>query len=156
VSTRAIRFLENKGIPYDVAVYPHLEKGARFAAAAIGFPLEKTIKTLVVAVAPKSHVLALMPGDAQLSTRKLSRALSVKRTEMVDTTTAERLTGYTVGGISPFGTIRKIPVIMEQSLLAHDRVAVNGGKRGVMLMMTPRDILRAVDAQMGDIAETDG
>ena len=153
MSTRAIRFLKQKGIAYCVVEYEHLEKGAEFASQAIGFPLEKTIKTLVVDMGPKGYVLALMPGDTTLSPKKLSRIYSAKRAEMADTETAQRLTGYTVGGISPFGSQRRLPVIMEKRLLKFDAVALNGGKRGVMLIMKPQDILNAAHATIGEIAE---
>lgn len=72
---------------------------------------------------------------------------------MADTATAQRLTGYTVGGISPFGTQRKLPVIMEKRLLKFNAVAINGGKRGVMLIMKPQDIVRAANATIGEISE---
>jgi Cys-tRNA(Pro)/Cys-tRNA(Cys) deacylase len=97
-------------------------------------------------------VLALMPGDGNLSPRQLARATGAKRAAMADTATAERLTGYKVGGISPFGTRQRLPVVMERRLLDHQTVAVNGGQRGVMLVMVPGDILRAVDGRAADIA----
>jgi len=153
MSTRAIQYLKKKGIVYCVVEYEHFEKGAKYAAQALGFPLEKIIKTLVVDMGPKGYVLALMPGDTQLSPKKLSRIYSAKRAEMADTATAQKLTGYTVGGISPFGTQRKLPVIMEKRLLNFDAVAINGGKRGVMLIMKPEDILRAANATIDEIAE---
>ena len=153
MSTRAIQHLKQKGIPYCVAEYEHLEKGAKFAAQALGMPLEKTIKTLVVDLGRKGHILALMPGDRKLSSKKLSRIHSVKQVEMVDPAIAERLTGYKVGGISPFGTQRKVPVIMEKRLLKYSAVAVNGGKRGIMLILKPHDIIRAANATIGEISE---
>jgi len=151
MSTRAIQYLKQKGVPYCVVEYEHFEKGAEFASQALGIPLEKTIKTLVIDMGPKGYVLALIPGNTQLSPKKLSRVYSAKHAEMADTATAQRLTGYTVGGIGPFGTQRKIPVIMEKRLLKFNSVAVNAGKRGVMLMMKPHDIVRAANATLGEI-----
>lgn len=151
MSTRAITFLKQKGISFSVIEYDHKEKGAQFAADAIGFPLEQTIKTLVLATDSKKYLLALMPGDKQLSTKKLSRISSVKRTEMADNPVAERLTGYLVGGISPFGTKKKLPVIMEQRLTAFDTVAINAGRRGMMLLLNPKDIVRTLGAKLGDL-----
>lgn len=153
MSTRAIQHLKQKGIPYCVVEYEHFEKGATFASQALGMPLEKTIKTLVVDMGPKGYVLALMPGDTKLSPKKLSRVYSAKHVEMTDSATAQRLTGYTVGGISPFGTLQKLPVIMEKRLLKFSAVAINGGKHGVMLIMKPHDIVRAANATIGEIAE---
>ena len=153
MSTRAIQYLKQRGVAYCIAEYEHFEKGAKYASEALGIPLEKTIKTLVVDMGPKGYVLALMPGNAQLSPKKLSRVYSAKRVEMADTSTAQRLTGYTVGGISPFGTLRKIPVIMDKRLLKFNSVAINGGKRGVMLIMKPQDVVRAANATLGEISE---
>jgi Cys-tRNA(Pro)/Cys-tRNA(Cys) deacylase len=152
MSTRAIHYLKKKGITYCVVEYEHFEKGAEYASQALGYPLEKIIKTLVVDMGPKGYVLALMPGDIQLSPKKLSEVYSAKRADMADTATAQKLTGYSVGGISPFGTQRKLPVIMEKRILNFETVAINGGKRGVMLIMKPQDILRAVGATIGEIA----
>jgi len=155
MSTRAIKFLKQKGVSFGIKRYRHEEKGARFAAWALGFPLEKTIKTLVVDLGPKGYVMVLMPGDKNIDLKKLAAALSVKRAAMADTATAERLTGYLVGGISPFGTKQDLPVVMEECLLEYDRAAINAGQRGIMLVMDPQDILLAVDGTSSDLAKTD-
>ena len=148
MSPRAIAYLKQKKVPFEVVKYDHEEKGAAFAAKAVGFPLEATIKTLVADLGQKRHVLALMPGHRQLDLKKLSRACGVKRATMADTATAERLTGYLVGGISPFGTKQRLSVVMEESLLACDRVMINAGQRGTMLEMSPADIAAALKAQV--------
>ena len=153
MSTRAIKFLKQKGIPFDVVEYDHKQKGAKFASEAIGFPLAKTIKTLVADLGPKGHALVLMPGDKNLSSKKLAKAFGVKRTTMVDTASAERLTGYLVGGISPFGTQRKLPVIMEKCLLKVDAAAINAGQRGVMLVLKPEDIVSALNAVIDELTD---
>jgi Cys-tRNA(Pro)/Cys-tRNA(Cys) deacylase len=94
-----------------------------------------------------------MPGDLQLSLKKMAKACAVKRAAMADTQTAERLTGYLVGGISPFATRQRLPVIMEVSILEHDAVAINAGQRGTMLVMAPAEILKVLAGQAFDIAE---
>jgi Cys-tRNA(Pro)/Cys-tRNA(Cys) deacylase len=147
MSTRAIQVLKKKRIAHEVITYQHMEKGAEFAAQTVGFPLSQTIKTLVVSLDKNNFVLALMPGDCQLSLKKLASAFNAKRAVMADTKAAERLTGYLVGGISPFGIKKQLPVIMEQQLLAYDEVMINGGRRGVMLKMTPRDIVAVLNAE---------
>lgn len=152
MSTPAIRYLKQKRIRFEVITYVHEEKGALFAAEAIGFPLERTIKTLVVDLGPQGYLLALMPGDRTLNMKHLSRHLGVKKADMADIPTAERLTGYSVGGISPFGTRKKLPAIIETALLAYDRVAINGGRRGVMLIMTPGDIVSALACDAASLA----
>ena len=145
MSTQAIRFLNQKGIDFEVIEYLHEEKGAAFAARAMEFPLERTIKTLVVDLGRKRYIILLMPGDKNINLKRLAEAFSVKRAAMADMATAERLTGYLVGGISPFGTKKNLPVVMEEGLLKFDKVAINAGKRGVMLIMDPKDILLSVD-----------
>ena len=153
MSTRAIKFLKQKGVSFEVKKYLHEEKGAKFAAQAMGFPVEKTIKTLVVDLGHKDYIMVLMPGDKNLDLKKLAGAFSVKRAAMADTSTTERLTGYLVGGISPFGTKQNLPVVMEQCLLEFDRVAINAGRRGVMLVMDPNDILLVVNGNCLELAK---
>ncbi|MBL0715632.1 MAG: Cys-tRNA(Pro) deacylase [Desulfosarcina sp.] len=136
---------------FAVVPYEHDEKGAAFAARATGFTLARTIKTLVVDLGGKSFGLALMPGDRKLSFKKLSRALGVKKAIMADAQTAERLTGYHVGGISPFGIRQHLAVAMEESLLVHDQVLINGGQRGIMLQMAPGDIAAGLNCRLDDL-----
>jgi len=153
MSTRAIHYLNKKGINFKVVEYEHDEKGAEFAARAIGFPLERTIKTLVVDLGSKKYCFALLPGDKQLALKQLARACKVKRTAMVDTATAERLTGYLVGGISPFGAKQNLTAVIEKGLLKFDRVAINAGQRGVMLIMSPGDIVKALDCDVEGVVQ---
>jgi Cys-tRNA(Pro)/Cys-tRNA(Cys) deacylase len=152
MSTRAIRYLAKNDIPFEVVTYEHEEKGAEFAARAVGFPLERTIKTLVVDLGQKKYAFVLMPGDKQLNLKRLADAYAVKRAAMADTETARRLTGYQVGGISPFGSRQRLPVAMEESLLAFDRVLINAGQRGTMLMMSPGDIVTALNCTVSRFA----
>jgi Cys-tRNA(Pro)/Cys-tRNA(Cys) deacylase len=154
MSTRAIQILKQKKIPFDLIKYDHVEKGAEFAAVATGFPLAATVKTLVVDLGEKKYALALMPGNRQLSTKRLAKACGVKRAAMVDTRTAERLTGYLVGGISPFGTKQKLPVVLEATILTFDKVLINAGQRGAMLKMAPADVRKALAAKVAAVAQS--
>lgn len=151
MSTRAIAWLRKKKIDFSVVSYEHAVKGAGFAARATGFPLNQTIKTLVIDLGDKSFGLALMPGDCQLSFKKLARALGVKKAALADAPAAERLTGYHVGGISPFGLRQRFVVVMEESLLAYDQVMINGGRRGLLLQMTPGDIATGLNCRREDL-----
>jgi Cys-tRNA(Pro)/Cys-tRNA(Cys) deacylase len=153
MSTRALVFLKQKRIPHEVVKYDHEAKGARFAAQAVGFPLAQTIKTLVVALDNRSYTLALMPGDRQLSLKKIAAACKVRKAAMADSQTAERLTGYLIGGISPFATQKHLPAIMESSVQSYPAVIINGGRRGLMVKMAPEDIVKAIDARIASIAE---
>jgi len=153
MSTRAIQFLKKNKIPFGIIKYDHEEKGAAFAADATGFPLEATVKTLVVDLGEKQYALVLMPGDRQLSMKRLAKVCGVKRAAMGDTRTAERITGYLVGGISPFGTRQKLPVVMEADILTLDKILINAGQRGTMLMMAPADIRTTLTCKVARVAE---
>ena len=152
MSTRAIAYLKKKKIPYEVVKYEHEEKGAEFAARATGYPLELTVKTLVVELERKSYRLALLPGHRELDLKKLASHCGVKRTAMADIKTAERLTGYLVGGISPFGTRQRLGTVMESSILSFEEIMINAGQRGLMLKIAPRDIVKALDSRVASIA----
>jgi Cys-tRNA(Pro)/Cys-tRNA(Cys) deacylase len=152
MSTRALHFLKQNRVPHEVVTYVHQEKGAEFAARAVGFPLSQTIKTLVVVLDGRNFILALLPGDRQLSLKKIAAACNAKRAAMAEIAEAERLTGYLVGGISPFGTQKPFKVIMETSLKAHSEVMINGGRRGTMIQMEPRDIIETLMPQIAEIA----
>lgn len=152
MSTRAISYLKKKQISYEVVKYGHYEKGAEFAASAAGYPLEHTVKTLVVELDRKSYCLALMPGHRELDLKKLASLLGVKRTAIVDINTAERLTGYLVGGISPFSTQQRLETVMESSILNSGEILINAGQRGVMVKMAPGDIVNVLDCRVASIA----
>jgi Cys-tRNA(Pro)/Cys-tRNA(Cys) deacylase len=155
MSTPAIHFLEQRRLPFEVVSYEHHEKGARFAAQATGFPLERTVKTLVAAADAKRNVLVLVPGDRQLNLKRLARVLAAKKASMVDPPTAERLTGYHVGGISPFGVRQALPVIMDQAILALEEVLINAGRRGIMLKMSPQAIRMGLGCMVAPVSGSD-
>jgi Cys-tRNA(Pro)/Cys-tRNA(Cys) deacylase len=152
--TRAVTYLKKRKLLFEIVQYDHQEKGAAFAAAAVGFPLAQTVKTLVVALGTgaRSHCLALMPGDRELDLKKMAGVFGVKRTAMADIADAQRLTGYLVGGISPFATKQRLPAVMEESLLQFDVVLINAGQRGTMVKMRPGDIVRDLDSKVAAIA----
>jgi Cys-tRNA(Pro)/Cys-tRNA(Cys) deacylase len=108
---------------------------------------------LVVELDRKSYCLALLPGHRELDLKKLASSLGIKRTAMVDIKTAERLTGYLVGGISPFGTQQRLETVMESSVLNSGEIQINAGKRGVMVKMAPGDIVKALDCKVASIAK---
>lgn len=153
MSTRAIQFLKQRRFSFEVVHYEHVEKGAEFAARATGFPLERTVKTLVVDIGPKRYALALVSGDRQLDMKRLARALSVKRAEMADALTAERITGYHVGGISPFGIRQPLPVVLDEEIIELDEVLINAGQRGAMLRMSPLDIRTALNCVVAAVSQ---
>jgi len=93
-----------------------------------------------------------MPGDRELALKKMAKACGAKKAAMATPETAERLTGYHVGGISPFGLRQRLPVVMEEGLLKHAAVMINAGQRGVMLKMVPGDIVKATGCRVAPLA----
>ena len=153
MSTRAITFLKQKRVPFAVVKYDHEEKGAEFAARATGFPLDQTVKTLVVDLGTKKYCMALLPGSRQLDLKSLAKIYAVKRAVMVEAATAEKLTGYLVGGISPFGTKLQFSVVLEKSIAGYDKIHINAGQRGMMLEINPADIIRIMKPLVANIGK---
>ena len=152
MSTTAIQLLKKAKIPFELLVYQHDQKGAAFAAQATGIPLEQTIKTLIADLGERRYVVALVPGDKQLDLKLLARALQVKSAGMADVPTAQRLSGYTVGGISPFGMRRRLETVLDNSIMNFASIAINAGKRGLMLRMAPQDIVGVLGCRVATIA----
>lgn len=146
--TNALRFLKQKGLAYEEREYDHKVKGAEFAAEALEWPVEAMIKTLVVAFSDGAHCLCLMPGDQELSLKALAREAGVKTARMASPEEAERLTGYKVGGISPFGTRKALPAWLDESLLGFETVGINGGRRGLIVFLKPAEIRDALGARV--------
>ena len=139
--TPAVRFLKQHRIDFRSHLYPYEDKGgARQAADALGLAPHAVIKTLVFDTTPGRAVLMLMHGDREVSTRQLGRALGVKHLTPADPSSAEKMTGYRVGGISPFGTRQSLPIYAQASIFDLDRIYINGGKRGFLVEMPP-DVL---------------
>lgn len=151
MSTRAIQTLKKAQLPFEVITYTHKEKGAAFAAQAIGFPLERTVKTLIADLGGRRYMAALLPGNTQLDLKKLARVFHTKHASMADAPTAERLTGYLVGGISPFGLKQPLKSVIDSPIMNYRTVAINGGRRGVMIKMAPSDILLALKCAVAEI-----
>jgi Cys-tRNA(Pro) deacylase len=151
--TRAIHALRAAGVAFTEHPYDYVDGGgtAHFAAET-GIDEHAVIKTLAMADADGNGLLVLMHGDREVSTKALARALEVKSVVPVDAATAHRLTGYRVGGISPFGTRRPLPVCMEASISALPRVYVNGGRRGLLVGLAADDLARTLEARPVDVA----
>jgi len=139
VGTPATQFLQKAQVPFRVAEYdydPGQERVALQAAEAIGLPPGQLLKTLMVEVDGKP-ACTVVPGDRSLSMKKVARAFGGKSAAMMPSDKAQRLTGYHTGGISPFGQRRRAPVIFEADAMTFDEVGINGGKRGLILLLSP-------------------
>jgi len=151
MSTRAIVLLKKAKVPFEVLSYQHDQKGAAFAAQAIGYPLEQTIKTLIAGLGQRKFVAALVPGDKQLDLKKLARAFHVKTAGMAAVSTAQRLSGYKVGGINPFGMQQHLESVLEKSIMNYPAITINAGKRGLMLKMAPHDVINVLGCRVAAI-----
>jgi Cys-tRNA(Pro)/Cys-tRNA(Cys) deacylase len=142
--TRGTQVLKRAGVPFELHEYDHVVKGADFAAEALGIEPERMAKSLVVDV-DGSHVFALVPAGRTLSLRELARVASGRAASLATERDAERLTGYLVGGISPFGARRPLPVYAEEAWVAHERVALNAGRRGAIVELASADLRRLLE-----------
>ena len=114
-------------------------------------PLEAVCKTLIVEAAGRSYWVAIIPGDQRFDARLMAAAIDAEHVDLADQDAAEKAAGYKVGGISPFATRRRLPVVIEESLLALDRIIVNGGGRGVLVELATDDLVRLLDAKPANI-----
>ena len=151
-ATRGTAVLDRLSVAYRRHPYEHLVKGAAFAASALGIEPARLAKTLVVAV-DGDPVFVLVPGDRELSLKALARLAGGSRAALVEQKDAERLTGYVVGGISPFGARRALPVYAERTYLEHEQVALNGGARGLIIELARDDLVRVLEPTIGDLTE---
>jgi Cys-tRNA(Pro)/Cys-tRNA(Cys) deacylase len=138
MSTPAIRVLEAAGARYRLHEYEHdpaAESLGLEAATKLGLPPERVFKTLVVAV-DGGHVLAVVPVAARLEPKTLG-----KRVRLADPAEAERVTGYVKGGTSVLGGRKRLPVVLDDSALAHETIVLNAGRRGLQMELAPADVL---------------
>lgn len=139
--TNAIRCLIQKGIPFEVFPYTYEEQGGTHVSAReLGVDEHAVIKTLVMETNAKDPLIVLMHGDREVSTKQLARALKVKSVAPCEPKVADRHSGYQVGGTSPFGTRRAMPVYAEASLFDLDRIYINAGHRGLLVRIDPKDM----------------
>lgn len=144
--TTAIRALREAGVAFEPREYKYIDHGGTAAcAAAFDVPEHNVIKTLVFEDQDKNPLLVLMHGDREVSAKNLARQLGLKSASPVDPDTANKHTGYQVGGISPFGTRKALPVYAEASIFDLDYIFINGGHRGLLVEMDPADLETVLD-----------
>jgi Cys-tRNA(Pro) deacylase len=144
--TAAVRALRQAGVDFSEHPYAYVEHGgtAEFAAQA-GVEEHGVVKTLVLEDDAKKPFVVLMHGDRQVSTKEMARVLGVKSVRPCAPDVAERHSGYQVGGTSPFGLRKPMPVYVESTILDLPRIYVNGGKRGFIVGLAPGDLVRILD-----------
>ena len=145
-TTQAIRTLREHGVDFCLHPYKYEEKGGtEVAARELQIDEHLAVKTLVLEDEKGDPFLVLMHGDRQVSTKALARFLGVKSVKPCEPPTANRHTGYVVGGTSPFGTRKRLKVYVEASILDLHKVFINAGKRGLLAEISPADIARVLN-----------
>ncbi|MGD9905233.1 MAG: Cys-tRNA(Pro) deacylase [Vicinamibacterales bacterium] len=152
-ATPAVHALRRHGIVFTEHEYRYEERGGTAVSSrALGVPEHHVVKTLVMEDERKQPLVVLMHGDREVSTRNLARQIGVKTVKPCAPDVAERHTGYQVGGTSPFGTRKALPIYVERSILALDRIYLNGGRRGFLVSLDPRAAADALHATPVDVA----
>jgi Cys-tRNA(Pro) deacylase len=143
--TPAVRVLRQAGVEFTGYPYTYIERGgtSTFAEEA-GVDEHAVIKTLIMEDDGRRPLVVLMHGDREVSTKELARVLGVKTVRPCPPETAERHSGYLVGGTSPFGLRKPMPIYVEESILALPRVYINGGKRGFLVGLGPKELARVL------------
>jgi len=148
-ATRATKMLERAGVAFTIHAYdydPDADRIGLQAAESLGEAPERVLKTLMALVDGKP-VCVIVPSNRKVSMKKLAAAFGGKSAQMMKSAEAERLSGYKVGGISPFGQMRTSKTAIEAQAVAHGLVFVNGGQRGLQVRLNPRDaaaLLKAI------------
>lgn len=139
--TLAIRELQKHKVEFTHHLFPYQEKGGTaHSSKELGVAEHAVVKTLIMENEQKEPLVVLMHGDMQVSTKQLARFLNVKTIQPCKPEVADRHSGYQVGGTSPFGTRKTMPVYMEESILQLERIYINGGKRGYLVGISPLDV----------------
>ena len=155
--TAAVRVLREHDVAFTHHPYDYEDRGGTAVSAReLGVPEHAIVKTLIMEDETKRPLIVLMHGDREVSTKALARLMGVKTIVPCAPVVADRHSGYQVGGTSPFGTRKTMPVYLQQSIAALPRVYVNGGKRGYLVGMAPSDLVRVLAPTLCDIAQADG
>jgi len=151
--TPATTFLKVRGVAFSEHEYEYVEHGGtEVPARALDVPEHHIVKTLVMQDEAREPLIVLMHGDRKVSTRNLARQAARKSIEPCKPEVAQRHTGYPVGGTSPFGTRKTLPVYAERSILELPEVYINGGRRGLLVKIRSTDLARALSLNLVDVA----
>jgi Cys-tRNA(Pro) deacylase len=146
--TPATQFLRKHKVAFSEHPYHYEEHGGTSVSArALNLPEHQVVKTLVMQDEAAKPLIVLMHGDRKVSTKNLARAIACKSVEPCKPEVAQRHSGYQVGGTSPFGTRKAMPVYVEQSILALDRIYLNGGRRGYLVGLAPQLLVELLGAR---------
>ena len=151
--TPATSLLKQHGVTYTEHVYDYIEHGGTsVSSSSLGVDEHHVVKTLIFEDDKRQPLCVLMHGDRKVSTKELARQIGAKRVAPCKPEDAMRHSGYQVGGCSPFGLRKPMPVFMEESILAIERIVINGGKRGFLVGMSPQQVMRLVKPILVNVA----
>lgn len=155
LKTNAIRLLESLGIAHEVRAYdvdPD-DLSAESVARKIGFPVEQTFKTLVARAGEAGVCLAVIPGNAELDLKALAHAAGGRKAEVVPLKEVQPLTGYVRGGVTALACKKAYPVFLDEFAQLYDRISVSAGARGIQVLLSPEDYVRATGARYASISK---
>ncbi|POZ60762.1 Cys-tRNA(Pro) deacylase [Chromobacterium alticapitis] len=151
--TQAVRVLRERKVEYTEHLYKYEEKGGTTVSAReLGVDEHAVVKTLIMEDENKRPLIVLMHGDREVGTGMLAKQIGVKKVHPCDPKTADKHSGYQVGGTSPFGTRHAMPVYMEASIAALPVIYINGGKRGFLIGVDPREAIRVLSPTLVNAA----
>ena len=151
--TPATVFLKSYKVTYTEHEYEYVEHGGtEVSAASLGVAEHAVVKTLVMQDEAAKPLIVLMHGDRKVSTKNLARQAERKRIEPCKPEVAQRHSGYQVGGTSPFGTKKRMPIYLERSILELPKIYINGGRRGFLVGLVPQEIVRMLSPVVVDVA----
>ena len=151
--TPATLFLAEKGVAFTEHHFEYVDHGGTaHTSEALGVPEHQVVKTLIMEDEKGSPLVVLMHGDRKVSTKELARAAGVKRIAPCKPDAAQRHSGFLIGGTSPFGTRKAMPVYLERSVLELPRIYINGGRRGYLLGMDSSELVRTLDPVLVEVA----
>ena len=151
-STNAIRYLNEKKVPYTLMFYKYVEHGGtKVSSKELGVDEHKVIKTLIMENDRKEYFIVLMHGDMEVSVKNLARYMNTKTVKPCTPGVANRHSGYLVGGTSPFGTRIKMKVYIEKSILDLDKIYINGGRKGMLVEIDPKVLPNILDSELVEV-----
>ncbi len=154
--TPATAMLKQHGVAYTEHVYQYIEHGGTsVSSAALGVDEHHVVKTLIFENDKRQPLCVLMHGDCKVSTKELARQIGVKRVAPCTPEDAHRHSGYQVGGCSPFGLRKPMPVYMEKTILDMSAIYINGGRRGFLVGIAPQEVMRVVGPTLVSVALSD-
>ena len=151
--TPAVRLLREKKVEFEPHLYHYEERGGtRHSAESLGVDEHAVVKTLVMETEARKPLVVLMHGDREVSTKNLARTIGAKSVQPCDPQTAQKHTGYMVGGTSPLGTRAKLPIYVERTIFALPKIYINGGKRGFLVEIEPNILRELLSAKEVEVA----